>query len=104
MGLFNALKEYLYFNGSNERGRIYKETIRQIPLSFFKWQARVKIGGEVKDLSGEDLRDFIADLAHNGVSLAQLDYRLKQAGLRDGQYALRQRVLKMVEKNISHRI
>jgi hypothetical protein len=104
MGLLNTLKEYLYL-GSNEKGeKIYGETIKQMPLSLFEWQARVKIGGEVKDLSGEALRDFIAGLARNGVSLTQLDRRLKQAGLGDNQYALRQRILREVEKIISNHL
>ncbi len=101
MGLLNTLKEYLYLGSSEKGEKIYEQTISQMPLRLFNWSARVKVGGEVKDLSGEALRDFIAGLARNGVSLSQLDRSLKKVGLRNNQYALRQRILRAVKEFVT---
>jgi hypothetical protein len=82
------------------RPKIYRSNIEKIPSSTFVRQAVLIIDGEKKALVGRHLRDYLAFLAKNGITLKKIEEKLKEQGLKNSQIQRRKEIIKILEDYI----
>ena len=95
MGIFDTIVESI--SGGK---KIYRSQIEKIPGSRFARSVKIKIGDEAKRLDRENLRDKLSDMVAGGVSLKQLEKKLKKAGLEGEQYERRKEIIEIIKNNL----
>lgn len=93
MGWYDIINGFF----STSSGKVYRSQILNLPGSAFPRQVRLDIDGEQKYLVGENLRDFLAQLANSGITLTRLDEKLKDMGLENKQYQRREEIIKTLK-------
>lgn len=91
MGIFDLL--------FSSPAKIYASRIDRIPASFFAGRYILRINGLKQVYEGEKFKAILKAAVKGGISLGKLEEKLKNMGLRGGQYEKRQKVLSIVKEN-----
>ncbi|RLC38772.1 hypothetical protein DRH27_01435 [Candidatus Falkowbacteria bacterium] len=93
MGIFDTIV------GSITGGKkIYKSQIQDVPGSRFYRSVRLNVKDKVEQLEGEELRDLLAGMVAGGISLTNMEKKLKKAGLEGAQYERRKEILNILKE------
>ena len=90
----------MVFGSFSPGKKIYRSAIENIPGHKFGRQVKMKTAAGECFLFGESLRDAIAALADNGVSLTTLEERLKKAGVGGDQYERRREIMRVIREEM----
>lgn len=93
MGWYDIISGFF----STSSGKVYRSQILNLPGSAFPRQVRLEINGQQQYLVGEKLRDFLAQLASNGITLTRLEEKLEDMGLVNKQYQRRKDIIQILK-------